>query len=94
MINGGVAGLVALYLIMVLYQGNENELLARIKSEVGFVKWFAALLVLMLIYRLTGGKIGEIFKNLTLVALGALLLGKGETIFRQIGNSFLPDRSK
>lgn len=87
MINGGVASLVALYLILVLYTGNENALLNEIKQETGFIKWIAALFILIFIYKLTGGKVGEIVRQITLVALAALFLSKGGDIFEQFGLS-------
>ncbi len=93
MINGGVASLVAIYLILVLYSGNDDKLLQEIKQEVGFLKWVAALLVLMIVYTLAGGKTGEIVKQLTIVALGALLLGKGEAIFKDVASVMTPEKT-
>lgn len=94
MINGGIAGLIALYLILVVYNGRESELLEQIKTETGFIKWIAALFVLIMIYKLTGGKLGDIVKQIVLVALAALVLGKGEVIFKQMGTVFFPESKK
>lgn len=92
MINGGIASLLAIYFILVLYHGKSDQLLAMVREEIGFLKWITALFVLMIVYRLAGGKVGEIIKQLTLVALAGLMVTKGEVIFKQIGDSFKLDQ--
>lgn len=94
MINGGIAGLLALYFILVMYNGNQDKLLEEIKQEAGFIKWIAALFVLIMIYKLTGGKLGDVVKQIVLVALAALVLGKGEVIFKQVGDTFYPEKAR
>lgn len=94
MINGGIASLLAVYFILVLYNGKQDELVSFVQSEIGFLKWVTALFVLMIVYRLVGGKVGEIVKQLVLVSMAALLVTKGEIIFKQIGESFKLDQAK
>ena len=84
MINGGMLALIALYLIAILYNGNEGKMLSMMKENGGFIKWILSFYLLAVIIRITGGKIGEIMQQLSYVALAALAVKAGQTIFPQI----------
>lgn len=84
MINGGILSLIALYLIAILYNGNEGRMLEIIKENGGFIKWILSAFILATIIRLTGGKAGQIIQQLSYVALAALAVKAGQTILPQI----------
>lgn len=86
MLNGSAAALIAFYLLTVLYSDKQDALLKAVREEVGFLKWSGALLMLYYLYKFAGGNVGEIVQQLTLLALVALLLNKGETTFKQVSD--------
>ena len=88
MYNGYVSGLTALYLGIVLWNGNGGDLVDELKKESGFVKWGAALLILGIIHSTMGGKAGDIVKQVIVAAIAGLLLSKGEKVIEQLGKFF------
>ena len=84
MINGGLLSLIALYLIAILYNGNEGKMLSLMRENGGFIKWILSFYLLAVIIRLTGGKAGQILQQLAFVGLAALAVKAGETILPQI----------
>lgn len=90
MINGVVALLIGMWLIMVVWNGNESRMLATISDQVGFLKWIGALLTAAYIYANVDGKNGEIVKSFIMIALAAMLLKNGEQMFAEFNKAFSP----
>lgn len=81
MVNGAVSLFVGVYLLAVLWGGNEGKLFSLVSEEKGFIKWAGALITLAYLSRISGGKLGELISSFGALALLALLLGNGEKIF-------------
>lgn len=81
MINGIIALMIGLYLILVLWRGNEGKMIATISEQAGFLKWAGALLTAAYIYANVDGKTGELVKSFIMIALAAMLLKNGEKLF-------------
>lgn len=90
MINGVIALMIGLYLILVVWQGNESRMIATISDQVGFLKWGGALLTAAYIYSNVDGKTGEIIKSFIIIALAAMLLKNGEKMFGEFDKLFAP----
>lgn len=88
MINGVVAMLIGVWLILVVWNDNQGRMLATISDQVGFLKWIGALLTAAYIYANVSGKNGEIIKSLVIIALAAMLLKNGEQMFSEFNNAF------
>lgn len=88
MLNGSAAGIIGVYLMLVLFNDKEDELLKMMTEETGFLRWAGALLALFFVFKMAGGKVGNIIQQLTMLALIALMLNKGEIIFKQIDETF------
>lgn len=93
MINGAVAFLVGLFLIVGLWNDRSTDIIATIQRQSGFVKWAGALLTLSYIYNATDGKGGEVIKALTILALIAMVLGKGQAMFGEVEKLFGSDKN-
>jgi len=89
-INGAVAVLIGLYLILALWRDNESAMIKTISEQSGFIKWAGALLTLGYLYSVFGGKGGEVVKGITIVALAAMILGNGDKMFKQMAEVFNP----
>lgn len=61
--------LVAVYLIAVVVNGNQDQLLEKLKSQGGFIKWGIAVMLLKYIAEETDSKIAESFILLALIAM-------------------------
>ena len=86
MINGIVALLIGLYLILAVARGKSSDMLGVISEQVGFLKWGGALLVVAYIYSNVDSKTGEIIKSLIAIALLAMVIGNGERMFKEFNN--------
>lgn len=84
MINGVIALMVGLYLILVVWRGNEGKMLATISQQSGFLAWGGALLTAAYIYSNVDGKTGELIKALIFLALAAMILKNGEQMFGEL----------
>ena len=76
--SGFAALAIAVYLGLVVYNGNVTALMAQLKTEVPFLKWGVALLVLYFVRVEIGGALGAEIVGLVLLAL---LLVTGATLF-------------
>ena len=92
MINGAVSLLVGLYILLVLWGGQESKLYATISEEKGFLKWAAAILTLAYLSRISGGELGKFINAFGALALMGLLLANGEKIFGEFGKITRGDR--
>ena len=90
MINGAVAVLVGLYLLLAVSNGNQGKMLATISDQTGFVKWAGALLTMGYLYSVVGGKGGEVIKAFVVLALAAMILDNGNRMFGQMQQVFKP----
>lgn len=88
MINGAVAGLVGIYLLMVVWGGKEKDLFDLIKQETGFLKWAGAVITLSIIYNALPKREGEILRNIVMVGFLALGVGYGDKILSQVEEVF------
>ncbi len=94
MINGAVAFLIGLYLVLGLWNDSETDILTTISRQSGFIKWAGALLTLSYIYNSVDGKGGEVVKGLTIIALVAMVLGNGKAMFGEVEQIFKPSEKK
>lgn len=76
--SGFAALAIAVYLGMVVVHGNVPALLKQLATEVGFLKWGVALLVLYFVRVEIGGALGAEIMGLVLIAL---LITTGATLF-------------
>lgn len=92
MINGVVAMLIGVWLILVVWNNNQGRMLATISGQVGFLKWIGALLTAAYIYANVDGKNGEIIKSFVIIALAAMLLNNGQQMFKEFNDLFAPQK--
>lgn len=85
MINGAVGFFIGIYLVLVLWRGQEGNLINLVSSQVGFFKWAGAILTLNYIYNMVGGKGGDIIKGLTINAMIAMVLLNSKNLFNETG---------
>lgn len=83
MINGIVALLLGLYLILAVSRGKSSDMLKTISEQSGFLKWGGSLLIVAYIYSNVDSKTGEIIKSLIAIALLAMVIGNGEKMFKE-----------
>lgn len=83
MINGVVALIIGLYLILAVYNDNDSDMIKTISEQTGFIKWAGALLVAAYIYSNVDNKSGEIIKSLIAISLLAMLLNNGGQMFKE-----------
>lgn len=88
MINGVVASMVGIYLVLVLWRGREGQMIELISNQSGFWKWAGALLTVSYLYSSIGGKTGEILKMVIMTALFAMILLNGTKLFGQVTQVF------
>ena len=88
MINGVVALFIGLYLVLVLWRGNEGRMISVVSAQVGFFKWAGAILTLTYLYNAIGGKAGEIIRGLITLALIAMILLNGKALFAEVQKVF------
>ena len=86
MINGIVALLLGLYLILAVSRGKSIDMLKTISEQSGFLKWGGSLLIVAYIYSNVDSKTGEIIKSLIAIALLAMVIGNGERMFKEFNN--------
>jgi hypothetical protein len=82
-INGVVALIIGLYLILAVYNDNDSDMIKTISEQTGFIKWAGALLVAAYIYSNVDNKSGEIIKSLIAISLLAMLLNNGGQMFKE-----------
>lgn len=60
-----------LYLLMVVYQGNTNNLFTLLKSDTGYVVWIVAIGIFWVIWDMAPGsrEVVDLFGGLVLIAL-------------------------
>lgn len=88
MINGVVALLVGLYLILVVWNDKQSAMIKTISDNVGFLKWAGALLTAAYIYSQVDNKTGELIKALIVIALAAMVLTNGTQMFGEFNKLF------
>lgn len=80
--------LLSIYLILVVYNGNANQLIAELKTDSGFIKWVLAVFVLYLIYGASSGKsknaLGQIITSVLLI----FAITHGDKIMGQVNKFF------
>lgn len=86
MINGLTSIAVGIYLLAVLFHMNHNALLAELMEESGFLKWGAAVIILLFIAEKTGGKFAPIVTGLLGVAAVAMVIGDGGKGVNQVAD--------
>lgn len=94
MVNGAVSLFVGVYLLAVLWGGNEGKLFSLVSEEKGFIKWAGAIITLTYLSRVSGGELGKLINSFGSLALLALLLANGEKIFGGFTSIYKDDKNE
>lgn len=89
--NALAALFVSTYLLVVIFKGRGDQLLNELRQESGFVRWFMALTILMVLKK--SGNLGEIGDTLIAITFVAMLIvaaqsGGLQTATKQINQLF------
>lgn len=88
MANATALIFIALYLLIVVYKGNQQALFDALKNDKKFAVWFIAVLAIYYIHENTAlGEFGNAMIVLTIVGL-LLTNNNGQKIFSAVGNYF------
>ena len=88
MVNGGILSIIAIYLLIVVYRGKTGDFVDLMSESGGFLKWFGALWLLTVMFRLAGGKVGELGREIVILGLIALFLDRGGNILDDVDKIF------
>lgn len=88
MLNGLIAALIGVYLIMVAWGNQQSALFGLIREQTGFLKWLGAIITLAFLYNTLPRQEAELLRALAWLAFVALMIGYGERIIPQFTKLF------